>query len=194
MEPGGIVQETFSARLGEAWDNGPVVLSWADVDAGGANDRDGENVVYHEFAHKLDMIDGSADGVPRLENDAEYDAWAEIMSREYQELVTLTEQGRPPSSAIMPPPMPPNSLPFQQNASLKSPCRCSKAIPPCIRRCAIFIGRTPRRASLPCRRRTPIFSRNTARSITFTALIFTAICRHYVAMRRQITAIRSQFL
>ncbi len=94
MEPGGIVQETFSARLGEAWDNGPVVLSWADVDAGGANDRDGENVVYHEFAHKLDMVDSSADGVPRLENDAEYDAWAKVLSREYQELVTLTEQGQ----------------------------------------------------------------------------------------------------
>ena len=93
VAPGGIVEETFSARLGEAWDNGPVVLSWADVESGGSNDGDGQNVVYHEFAHKLDMRDGSADGVPRLETDADYDAWAEVMSREYQELVAQTEAG-----------------------------------------------------------------------------------------------------
>ena len=94
LEPGGIVHETMSERLGEAWDNGPVVLSWMDVEGGAANDRDGQNVVYHEFAHKLDMRDGAADGVPRLEDDAQYDKWAAVMSREYQELVTQTQAGQ----------------------------------------------------------------------------------------------------
>jgi Mlc titration factor MtfA (ptsG expression regulator) len=92
--PDGIVHETLSERLGEAWGNGPVVLSWADVQAGGRNDNDGRNVVFHEFAHKLDMRDGSADGVPRLESDADFDQWAAVMSKEYEALVAQSAHGR----------------------------------------------------------------------------------------------------
>lgn len=90
-QPGGILSETLSARLGEAWGNGPVVLSWADVQAGGRNDDDGRNVVLHEFAHKLDMRGGGANGVPRLDDDAEYDKWASVMHREYELLITDAE-------------------------------------------------------------------------------------------------------
>ena len=92
--PDGIVHETLSERLGEAWGNGPVVLSWADALAGGRNANDGRNVVFHEFAHKMDMRDGSADGVPPLEADAEFDRWADVMSKEYAQLVAQSEHGR----------------------------------------------------------------------------------------------------
>ena len=54
----GVVNEGMSNRLGEAWTTGPIVLSWFDAQMGGSNPRDGRNVVYHEFAHKLDMTDG----------------------------------------------------------------------------------------------------------------------------------------
>ena len=57
----GVVHEWDDELAGEAMPGGPVVLSW---DAA-ANDPQ-MNVVIHEFAHKLDMLNGAADGVPPL--------------------------------------------------------------------------------------------------------------------------------
>lgn len=93
--PGGIVIETASARLGEAWHGGPVILSWPDVLHGGQIPDDGENVVLHEFAHVLDMHDADADGTPPLESGEQYRTWDEVMSAEYARLVRRAEHGRP---------------------------------------------------------------------------------------------------
>ncbi len=92
----GIVQtEAVTGRLGEAWNgNLPVVLSWQSAREGGENAGDGHNVVLHEFAHKIDMQSGSADGVPRLPNDTAYDAWANALSAEYAALQHEAETGR----------------------------------------------------------------------------------------------------
>lgn len=60
----GLVQEIDAELAGEAWDGGPVVLSWEDARADAAA---GANVVIHEFAHKIDLLDGAADGVPPLD-------------------------------------------------------------------------------------------------------------------------------
>ena len=51
--------------LGEAWSEGPVILSWDAVLEGGRR-RFGHNVVFHEFAHCLDRLDGATDGTPTL--------------------------------------------------------------------------------------------------------------------------------
>ena len=91
--PDGVVDEGPSTRLGEAWQEGPVILSWFDVKAGGMNELDGHNVVLHEFAHKLDLGDGAVDGVPRLENETQYERWSEVMSAEYERLVENAEKG-----------------------------------------------------------------------------------------------------
>jgi Mlc titration factor MtfA (ptsG expression regulator) len=50
--------------LGQAFSRGPLILAWDAVRRGGRNAHDGHNVVMHELAHKLDMLGGSADGVP----------------------------------------------------------------------------------------------------------------------------------
>lgn len=56
----GVVHEYVEPIAGEAWDGGPLLLSWAD-----AQEQDGGyNVVIHEFTHKLDMRKGDADGLP----------------------------------------------------------------------------------------------------------------------------------
>ncbi len=60
----GVVHQFIEPIAGEAWDGGPLLLSWDD-----AQRREGElglayNVVIHEFTHKIDMLDGDADGVP----------------------------------------------------------------------------------------------------------------------------------
>jgi Mlc titration factor MtfA (ptsG expression regulator) len=57
------------------------------------NELDGHNVVLHEFAHKLDLGEGRVDGVPHLEDDSQYERWAEVMSAEYERLVEDTEKG-----------------------------------------------------------------------------------------------------
>jgi MtfA peptidase len=89
----GVVWEGVESRLGEAWENGPVVLAWDEVVQSGRYWRDGHNVVLHEFAHKLDMLEASANGVPELEDQAAFDQWSEVMSAEYATLVEETEAG-----------------------------------------------------------------------------------------------------
>ena len=90
-EPGGIIEEGPSGRLGEAWSRGPVILSWWDVQQDGKGHNHGHNVTLHEFAHKLDMASGGADGVPRLHADEDYDRWAVVMSEEYRQLLHRIE-------------------------------------------------------------------------------------------------------
>lgn len=93
MRPGGVVQSFRSHRIGEAWSHGPIVLSWADALAGGRDESGGHNVVFHEFAHKLDMRTGDADGVPRLMDDEQYQRWESVMSKEFNRLVAQSESG-----------------------------------------------------------------------------------------------------
>ncbi|HET6584792.1 MAG TPA: M90 family metallopeptidase [Nannocystaceae bacterium] len=80
--------------LGQAMQRGPIVLVWDAVRRDSADGRDGHNVVLHEFAHKLDMLDGSADGVPPLADDATYRRWIEVFTSEYEDLKRRTEQGQ----------------------------------------------------------------------------------------------------
>jgi Mlc titration factor MtfA (ptsG expression regulator) len=92
--PGGIVAEGASARLGESWSRGVVVLSWDGVRAGAADADDGHNVVLHEFAHQLDQEDGVSDGAPYLERRSQYVAWARILGREFEKLQALAARGQ----------------------------------------------------------------------------------------------------
>jgi Mlc titration factor MtfA (ptsG expression regulator) len=90
---GGIVIEGRSARLGEAWYRGPVVLSWDTASHDGRHMGDGKNVVFHEFAHQLDMLDRSIDGTPPLRSREQYQRWREVMSAEFQRLVEASDRG-----------------------------------------------------------------------------------------------------
>jgi Mlc titration factor MtfA (ptsG expression regulator) len=91
----GIVIEGRSQRLGEAWHRGPVVLSWPDVLRGGRNPGSGRNLVFHEFAHQLDMLNGRhVDGTPPLDSAELTERWRTIVSREYQQLQVDCRYGR----------------------------------------------------------------------------------------------------
>jgi hypothetical protein len=64
QDEAGLVHEYDETAAGEAWDAGPVIVSWGD-DAGQSSRGDAAfNVVIHEFAHKLDLLNGEADGMP----------------------------------------------------------------------------------------------------------------------------------
>ncbi len=87
----GIVHEGHQHRSGEAWLRGPVVLSWKDAKHSG--ERDGHNVVIHEFVHKLDMLNGSANGFPPLQPDMDPERWTTIMSRDFEDFQTHHKSG-----------------------------------------------------------------------------------------------------
>jgi len=82
----GVMHADTGANLGLAAHRGPVVLSWEAVLEGARDPHDGRNVVLHEFAHKLDMLDEFADGTPPLSGREQYKAWSDIMGREYEKL------------------------------------------------------------------------------------------------------------
>lgn len=87
----GVVHEYDDTVLGEAWEGGPVLLSWFD-DPDGAG---GANVVIHEFAHKLDMLNGAVDGLPPLAGGLSAQDWAEGMEAAYEALCRLVDRGLP---------------------------------------------------------------------------------------------------
>lgn len=92
---GGFVVEGSSTRMGEAWWRGPVILSWSDVLAGGRLESPGQNVVFHEFAHQLDMMNGRiVDGTPILGDQQQYERWVEAMTSEYERLVNDCQRGQ----------------------------------------------------------------------------------------------------
>ncbi len=92
--PDGVVIEGRSPRLGEASSIGAIVLSWRDVLAGGRTPDDGVNVVFHEFAHALDLQGHGFDGAPLLENRSQYETWAQVMTAEYRRLIRRTRHGQ----------------------------------------------------------------------------------------------------
>ena len=92
--PDGTVAEGGEVHLGEAWRWGEVILSWDDVRKGAADLHDGNNVVFHEFAHKLDAEDGPTDGAPRLPRRSMYAAWARVLTGEYEHLIDDLEHHR----------------------------------------------------------------------------------------------------
>lgn len=75
-----------SARLGESWKDGPIVLAWSSVKQGMENWHDGSNVVFHEFAHQLDALDGGMDGTPPLKVSKTLNKWAHFMSKDFLDL------------------------------------------------------------------------------------------------------------
>lgn len=85
----GLVYEVTDALDGEAWDRGPVVVSWAEIDPAGrvpVGEAAPYNVVVHEFAHKLDYLDGDANGCPPLHGDVNPAAWKAAFSEVYDAL------------------------------------------------------------------------------------------------------------
>ncbi|HEX4129093.1 MAG TPA: M90 family metallopeptidase [Pirellulales bacterium] len=92
----GLVLEEDSPREGEAWYRGPVVLSWADVEFDAGPDGDGRNLVLHEFAHQLDMLNGrTADGLPPMGSAEQERRWAAVVEEEFDRLVGQCERGNP---------------------------------------------------------------------------------------------------
>lgn len=85
----GVVHEYDDVLSGEAWEGGPLIISWHDVQMAG----DGYNVVIHEFAHKLDMLNGEADGMPALHSGITEAEWEAKFSDAYDDFCQRVDSG-----------------------------------------------------------------------------------------------------
>lgn len=92
MDADGVMHEFDDEVMGEAWEGGPVLLSWtADQDTGRTGER--INVVIHEFAHKLDMLHGDANGMPPLHENMSTQAWISTMQAAYDDFCDRVDGG-----------------------------------------------------------------------------------------------------
>ncbi len=86
----GVVHEYDDVASGEAWAGGPLLISWHDAQMAGAGE--GYNVDIHEFAHKLDMLSGEADGRPPLPPGLARDEWEATLDAAYGDFCELVEE------------------------------------------------------------------------------------------------------
>jgi hypothetical protein len=94
----GTLTEGVTPVLGEAHDGrGPVLLAWDQAQAAARDPGRGHNVVFHEFAHKIDMLDNITDGTPPLASRRDVDRWVEVCTEAYEALRAGVE--RPPLQA-----------------------------------------------------------------------------------------------
>lgn len=91
MDESGVVHQVRHVRSGEAMAGGPLVLSWQDVEWSGRGE--GFNLVIHEFAHKLDMWDGSANGRPPLHAGMDAGRWVAVWQAVYDDLCRRVDSG-----------------------------------------------------------------------------------------------------
>jgi len=87
----GLVHTVKGEIIGEAWQRGPVILSWKDTEKAGK--LDGHNVVIHEFIHKLDMLNGAADGYPSVHTRSDAKAWTETFTAAYADFQNNPKPG-----------------------------------------------------------------------------------------------------
>jgi MtfA peptidase len=89
----GVVHRRTEPLAGEAMPAGPVILSWPDAEAAGDWSATGMNLVLHEFAHKIDMKNGEANGCPPLPPEISPRAWQKTMSEAYAHFRARVEKG-----------------------------------------------------------------------------------------------------
>jgi Mlc titration factor MtfA (ptsG expression regulator) len=89
IDEDGVAHHAREAASGESWLGGPVILSWEDVVT--AEPDLGYNVVIHEFAHKLDMLNGDANGFPPLHANMSREVWSEVFSRAYADFCSRVD-------------------------------------------------------------------------------------------------------
>lgn len=89
IDDSGVAHLIDEPLVGEAWERGPLVLSWHDVLCRG----EGFNVVIHECAHKLDMLNGAVNGFPPLHSDMDPAWWSRVLKTSYDAFCRQVDAG-----------------------------------------------------------------------------------------------------
>ncbi|MFO7592511.1 MAG: zinc-dependent peptidase [Pseudomonadota bacterium] len=94
LDEAGVLHQSDSHLSGEAWGRGPVILSWEDIrPQRHHSSQHGINVVLHEFAHKIDLLTGSANGMPPLHQSMTPGKWSEDFSLAYHRMLRHIQGG-----------------------------------------------------------------------------------------------------
>jgi Mlc titration factor MtfA (ptsG expression regulator) len=99
-DPSGVEHEWDDERSGETSYQGPVILAWPGVQASGG--WEGYNLVIHELAHKLDMLNGDANGLPPLHRDMAIGAWASALQSAFDAMNAALDADPDAETAIDP--------------------------------------------------------------------------------------------
>lgn len=89
VDADGVVHEYADEVLGEAWEGGPVLLSWFE----NLDEIGDVSIVIHEFAHKLDMSNGAVDGMPALHADMNPEDWSAAFAPAYADFCRRVDAG-----------------------------------------------------------------------------------------------------
>ncbi len=82
----GLVHQEKQDLSGESWERGPLILSWDSIEQESRQLIPGHNVIIHEFAHKLDMLNGRANGMPPLHPNMPIEIWTRTLSQAFETL------------------------------------------------------------------------------------------------------------
>lgn len=85
MDEHGVVHREIMDLCGQSLTQGPIVLSWEAMREEDETPAD-HDLVIHECAHKLDMLNGEANGFPPLHADMDVKAWAHDFHEAYRKL------------------------------------------------------------------------------------------------------------
>ena len=94
VDEDGVVHTGDDLLSGESWEQGPVLLAWSEVEQSGRGD--GYNVVAHELAHKIDMLNGEVDGVPPLHAGMRLPEWTAAFDEAYEDLLDRLDRDEEP--------------------------------------------------------------------------------------------------
>ncbi|GHU47533.1 hypothetical protein AGMMS50289_22870 [Betaproteobacteria bacterium] len=135
MDEDGVVHEYDDVIVGEAWQDGPVLLSWFDDAPAGMN------VVIHEFAHKLDMAGGGdADGLPPLPAHMSVRQWQSAFSAAYEELCAQVDADEETAIDAYAAEDPAEFFAVASEAFFETPHELRKAFPAVYEQLVLFYG------------------------------------------------------
>ena len=89
----GVVHRGQADLCGQSIAQGPMVLSWETIEHAPAPDQD---LVIHECAHKLDTLNGPADGFPPLHAGMDAAQWTRDFTTAFEALNRTLEAGAEP--------------------------------------------------------------------------------------------------
>jgi len=83
----GLASDDPMPIIGQASPFGPVLVAWDAASFQARHPEQGSNVVFHEFAHKLDMLTGTTNGTPPMDTAEQEQRWVTACTETYHRVV-----------------------------------------------------------------------------------------------------------
>ncbi len=139
----GVMHEQAMALEGETSKRGPMVISWEDARTPGTAHDGANNVVLHEFAHKLDYQDGVSNGVPVLHRDMSGHDWHAAFSAAFADLQHRIDRHRKPPINPYGATSPAEFFAVTTEAFFQAPARLQHAYPRVYEQLALYYRQDP---------------------------------------------------